>query len=151
MEMDRRQASAFITTRKGFCYLTVKCGRRNFHVMRIRNYTIVAYEKRHMAGCTRMLPSTGRKSPGNWPRSGKRAGATAPGGEPRHVFRASRIRLRRLWTRRTHSVCPSDEPSTIGETAALLDAVLHIDRTLKEASAPLPSPCWTSQRSETET
>jgi hypothetical protein len=46
--MGQQQGSAFITTRKGFCYLTIKCGRRNFHVMRIRNYTLDAEDKRHM-------------------------------------------------------------------------------------------------------
>jgi len=31
------QGTAFVTTRKGFCYLTVKIGRKNFPIMRIRN------------------------------------------------------------------------------------------------------------------
>ena len=34
--MDRPQPTAFITTRKGFCYLTIKIGGRNFHILRIR-------------------------------------------------------------------------------------------------------------------
>jgi hypothetical protein len=46
--MADKQRTAFITTRKGFCYLTVKIGRRNFHVMRIRNYTLDAQDKRDM-------------------------------------------------------------------------------------------------------
>ena len=39
--MSRKQSSAFVTTRKGFCYLTVKVGRSNYNIMRIRNYTLV--------------------------------------------------------------------------------------------------------------
>jgi transposase len=35
------------------------------------------------AGCTRRLLSTGKKSPGNWPRNAKHAGATARGAETR--------------------------------------------------------------------
>lgn len=38
--MSRKQSSAFVTTRKGFCYLTVKVGRSNYNIMRIRNYTL---------------------------------------------------------------------------------------------------------------
>jgi len=46
--MKRKQGSAFITTRKGFCYLTVKVGRSNFNIMRIRNYTLEPQDKRDM-------------------------------------------------------------------------------------------------------
>jgi len=43
-----KQSSAFITARKGFCYLTIRYGGRNFNTMRIRQYTLDADEKRHM-------------------------------------------------------------------------------------------------------
>ena len=46
VKQTTKQPTAFITTRKGFCYLTLKCGRHNFHVMRIRNYTLNAQDKR---------------------------------------------------------------------------------------------------------
>jgi hypothetical protein len=46
--MANKQKSAFITTRKGFCYLTVKINRSNFNLMRIRNYTLDAEDKRDM-------------------------------------------------------------------------------------------------------
>jgi hypothetical protein len=46
--MAAKQAAAFITTRKGFCYLTTKYHRHNLHIIRIRNYTIDAEEKRQM-------------------------------------------------------------------------------------------------------
>ena len=48
MAMSPRQGTAFVTTRKGCCYLTVKIGRKNFPIMRIRNYTIDAQDKRDM-------------------------------------------------------------------------------------------------------
>jgi hypothetical protein len=48
MSAKCQQASAFITTRRGFCYLTVKIGRQNFHLRRIRNYMIDAEDKRHL-------------------------------------------------------------------------------------------------------
>ena len=40
--------NAFITTRKGFCYLTIKIGRQSHHMMKIRQYKIEPDEKRHM-------------------------------------------------------------------------------------------------------
>ncbi len=46
--MERPQSSAFVTTRKGSCYLMVKIGRRNFHLQRIRNYTLEAQDKRDL-------------------------------------------------------------------------------------------------------
>ena len=46
--MERKGSNAFITARKGFCYLTIKYARRNHEMMRIRNYRIEADEKRHM-------------------------------------------------------------------------------------------------------
>lgn len=46
--MSRKQSSTFVTTRKGFCYLTVKVARSNFNIMRIRSYTITPQDKRDM-------------------------------------------------------------------------------------------------------
>lgn len=43
-----RKPVVFITTKKGFCYLTVKVGRSNFNIKRIRNYTLEPQEKRDM-------------------------------------------------------------------------------------------------------
>ena len=42
----QKRSRAFVTTKKGVCYLTVKIGRDNFHLMRIYNYTIDAQHKR---------------------------------------------------------------------------------------------------------
>ena len=44
----QKRSRAFITTKKGMCYLTIKIGRHNFSLMRIRNYTIDAQDKRDM-------------------------------------------------------------------------------------------------------
>ena len=51
--MSDATGSAFVTSRKGFCYITIKIGRRNFDIMKIRSYTIDAQDKR--AGAKRAL------------------------------------------------------------------------------------------------
>ncbi len=45
---SRKPANAFITARKGFCYLTIKSFGRNHEMMRIRAYKIEPDEKRHL-------------------------------------------------------------------------------------------------------
>lgn len=44
----QKRSTAFVTSKKGVCYLTIKIGRENFSLMRIRNYTISAQDKRDM-------------------------------------------------------------------------------------------------------
>jgi hypothetical protein len=44
----QKRSRAFVTTKKGVCYLTIKIGRENFHLMRIYNYTIDVQKKRDM-------------------------------------------------------------------------------------------------------
>jgi hypothetical protein len=44
----QKRPRAFITAKKGVCYLTVKMGLENVHLMRMYNYTIDAQEKRDM-------------------------------------------------------------------------------------------------------
>jgi hypothetical protein len=44
----QKRRRAFVTTKKGVCYLTVKIGREHCHLMRIYNYTIDAQNKRDM-------------------------------------------------------------------------------------------------------
>jgi hypothetical protein len=46
--VPRKQGAAFVTSKKGVCYLTITIGRRHFPIMRIRQYTIDAQEKRDM-------------------------------------------------------------------------------------------------------
>jgi hypothetical protein len=54
--MARKPSNAFITARKGFCYLTIKSFGRNHEMMRIRNYKLEADDKRHMR---RLVPRGG--------------------------------------------------------------------------------------------
>ncbi len=44
--MSHRQGTAFVTSRKGFCYLTIKIARRNYDIMKIRAYIISPQDKR---------------------------------------------------------------------------------------------------------
>lgn len=44
----QKRSRAFVTTKKGVCYLTVKIGREHFSLMRIYNYTVDAQDKRDM-------------------------------------------------------------------------------------------------------
>ena len=128
--MGQQQSSAFITTRKGFCYLTIKCGRRNFHVMRIRNYTLDAEDKRHMR---RLYPEVVF----DWKKIARQLA------EKREVCRSYRSRRRTsnadrrprdrdpfyaVYEPGTRTVYTSGFPSNV----AMLDAVLHIDRSLKD-------------------
>ena len=132
-EKARKQGSAFITTKKGFCYLTVKCCRRNFDIMRIRNYTIDANDKRDMR---RLHPDVTF----DWKKISQQLA------EKREVCRRYRSRRRTPNTVRppareafygvfdpsTRTVYVNDVPSNARDTGALLDAILHIDRTLND-------------------
>ena len=140
--MESKQGSAFITTKKGFCYLTVKCGRRNFHVMRIRKYTIEAEEKRDMR---RLYPDVifdwkkldrqlvEKREACRGYRARRRASSAAR--HPRH-----REAFYGVYDPITGTVYADDVPASAGGVGALLDAVLRIDRTLKGAASSLPAP-----------
>lgn len=127
--MERKQRSAFITTRKGFCYLTVKIGRSNFNVMRIRSYTITPQDKRDMR---RLYPDTLF----DWKKIGqqlaeKREVCRAYRSKrqaPRNTERTSDPFVMVSYDPRTRTVYASDA----GNSLALLDAVLHIERTRKK-------------------
>ena len=45
----QKRSRAFVTTKKGVCYLTVKIGWENFYLMRIYNYTGVGKEQRKIS------------------------------------------------------------------------------------------------------
>jgi hypothetical protein len=122
-----QQRTAFVTARKGFCYLTVKCGRQNSHVLRIRNYTLDAQDKRDMR---RLYPDV----VSDWKTVGEQLA------EKREACRRYRSRRRALAPRSrarqprygyavsdpiTRTV-DADEPAADG--AGLLDAVLSLDR-----------------------
>jgi hypothetical protein len=122
---DKRHA-AFVTARKGVCYLTVRIGRRNFHIMRIYHYTIDAQDKRDMR---RLHPDVAF----DWK---KIAGQLA---EKREACRRYRSRRQKrpsrdresfsaMYDPSTRAIYADGMPSTAGGAAALLDAVLSIDR-----------------------
>lgn len=127
--MKRKQSSAFITTRKGFCYLTVKVGRSNFNIKRIRNYTLEPQEKRDMR---RLYPDYLF----DWKKINQQLA------EKREVCRAYRSRRQAprsaertsdpfvtvSYDPRTRTIYASDACNSL----ALLDAVLHIERSRKK-------------------
>jgi hypothetical protein len=131
--MAAQKSNAFITARKGVCYLTVKCGRRNAHIMRVYNYTIDANDKRDMRRLhpdvefdwkkiTRQLAE--KREDCRRYRSRRRAAGTARRESLHGVFDPS-----------TRTVFVNGLPTTSGGVAALLDAVLRLDR-----GAAKPSP-----------
>lgn len=137
--MERKQSSAFITARKGFCYLTIKHVGRNFEMMRIRGYKLDPDEKRHMR---RLYPEVVF----DWKK------ITQQLAEKREACRRYRSRRRRPGIARyphtddpfygvyepgTRTVYVNDVPSSAAGMGALLDALLQIDRGLQEAPAPL--------------
>ena len=146
--MAGTKSNAFITARKGFCYLTVKLGRRNAHVMRIRNYTLEAQDKRDMR---RLYPDVVF----DWKK------ITRQLAENREACRRYRSRRRHPATARpaigggafhaaydpsTRTVYADGVPSHAGGAAALLDAILQIDRELKHAQPPYRTRETTRQR-----
>ena len=122
-----KKGTAFVTSRKGFCYLTVKIGRRNFDLMRIRQYTIDAQDKRDMR---RLHPDIDF----DWKKIARQLA------EKREVCRRyrSRPQTRRREERiprepfygvadpRTRTVYVND-PSNIAGVGALLDALISGD------------------------
>ncbi len=127
--MSRKQSSAFVTTRKGFCYLTVKVGRSNFNIMRIRSYTITPQDKRAMR---RLYPD----HLFDWKKIGQQLA------EKREVCRAYRSKRQAprstertpdqfvmvSYDSGTRTVYASDACDSM----ALLDAVLHMERARKK-------------------
>ncbi len=126
--MSKAKGNAFVTSRKGFCYLTVKIGRRNFDIMKIRQYTIDAQDKRDMR---RLHPEIDF----DWKKSGKQL---AQKREVCREYRSSRQRKAR--SRRTPRepfygvVDPHtrtvyvNDPSNMAGMGALLDAIIAGDR-----------------------
>jgi hypothetical protein len=138
--MGHQRGSAFITTKKGFCYLTIKSGGHNYHIMRIRAYTIDADDKRHMR---RLYPDVVF----DWK---KVVGQLA---EKREVCRVYRSRRRPADTIRpvhareplygffepgTRTVYVSGLPSNITEAGKLLDVVLNTEQGIMDGPDSLP-------------
>jgi len=119
--------NAFITTRKGTCYLTIKINRRNADLMKIRQYKIPPDEKRHMR---RLYPNVNF----DWKK------ITAQLAEKREVCRSYRSR-RRTNARRQRAprepfygvIDPFsrtvyvNDPTNIGGVGMLLDAIIAQD------------------------
>ena len=133
--MERKQSNAFITARKGFCYLTIKSFGRNHEMMRIRNYNIDAEEKRHMR---RLYPDVAF----DWKK------ITQQLAEKREACRRYRSRRRSpygtshssggdpfcgVYEPGTRTAYVNDVPSSAAGVGALLDAILQIDRDLDAA------------------
>jgi hypothetical protein len=132
-QMPSKPLAAFVTARKGFCCLTLKYGRRNFHMMRIRNYTLDAQDKRDMRQLDPDVVFDWKK-------------ITKQLAEKREACRCYRSR-RRASARIEHARKPlyavfdptrhtvyANEPRTAGAAAALVDAILSVDRMLNEDS-----------------
>jgi hypothetical protein len=139
--MKREPSNAFVTARKGFCYLTIKSFGRNHEMMRIRKYQIDAEEKRHMR---RLYPDVAF----DWKK------ITAQLAEKRDACRHYRSRRTNSHTAShargsdafygvyepaTRTIYANGVPSTAAGVGALLDAILQMDRELHEAP-PLPQP-----------
>jgi hypothetical protein len=133
--MERKQCNAFITARKGFCYLAIKSFGRNHEMMRIRNYRIDAEEKRHMR---KLYPDVTF----DWKKIAQQLA------EKREACRRYRSHRRGRNTARpargseafygvyepgSRTVYTNCVPSTAGGVGALLDAILQIDHGLLEA------------------
>lgn len=137
--MDRKPANAFVTARKGFCYLTIKLFGRHHEMMRIRGYKIDPDEKRQMR---RLYPEVAF----NWKK------ITQQLAEKREACRRYRTRPRRPVSRSasrygepvfggiyepgTRTVYTNSIPSTAAGVGRLLDAILQLDR--ERSGTPSP-------------
>jgi hypothetical protein len=134
--MPPKPRAAFVTARKGFCYLTIKTGRWNRHILRIRDYAIDAQDKRDLR---RRYPEIAF----DWKKIDKQLA------EKRQACRRYRSRRRTpsagrrpaarqplyaVYDPLTRAVY-ADVPSDAAGAGALLDAVLAMDR-----ASPLPAP-----------
>lgn len=137
----RKQAQAFVTARKGFCYLTVRLFGHNRELMRIRAYKIDPVEKRDMR---RLHPEVAF----DWKK------ITAQLAEKREACRRYRTRPRRragwgaalederlfgVYEPGTRTIFTNGLPSSMAGVERLLDAVLRLDRELAEAPAGTPA------------
>lgn len=122
--------NAFVTARKGICYVTVKANGHNVDLSRIYAYTIDPQEKRDLRrrwpdiafdwkAITRQLAA--RREECRAYRSRKRALAAD---RRRHEDGS----LGACYDPRTRTIYADDVPANSGGVAALLDAVLQIDR-----------------------
>ncbi len=137
--MDRKPANAFITARKGFCYLTIKLFSRNHEMMRIRAYKIDPDEKRQMR---RLYPEVAF----DWKKitqqlAEKREACRRYRTRPRMPARRSALHddgpVFGVYEPGTRTIYTSGIPSTAAGVERLLDAVVQFDR--EQAATPLSS------------
>lgn len=136
--MDRKPANAFVSARKGFCYLTIKLFGRHHEMMRIRVYKIDADEKRQMR---QLYPEVAF----DWKK------ITQQLAEKREACRRYRTRSRRpagrsaswdgepvfgIYEPGTRTVYTRGIPSTAAGVGRLLDAVLQLDRDWSGTPSP---------------
>jgi hypothetical protein len=133
--------SAFITARKGFCYLTVRHGRRNFDMMRLRNYVLDAEDKRQMR---RLYPDVIF----DWRKIvlqlAEKREACRRFRSRRRSPDASRASLAResfhgVFDPGTRTVYVDRVPSSVAGAGALIDAIVHMDRTLRDVPSRRPA------------
>ncbi len=125
--MGSQKGTAFVTSRKGFCYLTIKIARRNYDIMKIRSYTIDAQDKRDMR---RLYPDMTF----DWKKIGQQLKQKR---EVCREYRSSRQRKARarrvprepfygVFEPSTRTVYVND-PGNVGAMGALLDALIARD------------------------
>jgi hypothetical protein len=141
--MEREPRNAFITARKGFCYLTIKSFfGRNHEMMRIRSYTLDAEDKRRMR---RLYPEVAF----DWTAitrqlAVKRAACRRYRSRRRSPHSASQARgseaFYGVYEPGTRTVYANGVPSSAAGVGALLDAVLRIDCALQDDPSPLDAP-----------
>jgi hypothetical protein len=137
--MERKPRNAFVTARKGFCYLTIKSFGRNHEMMRIRNYQLDAEDKRRMR---RLYPEVAfdwkeitrqlavKREACRRYRSRRRSPRSASHSRGSDAFYG-------VYEPGTRTVYVNDVPSSAAGVGALLDAILRIDRTFQDAPSPL--------------
>ena len=140
--MERKPRNAFVTARKGFCYLTIKSFGRNHEMMRIRNYKLDADDRRRMR---RLYPEVAF----DWKEitrqlAVKREACRRYRSRRRSPRGASHARgsdaFYGVYEPGSRTVYVNDVPSSAAGVGALLDAILRIDRTFQDAPSPLDAP-----------
>lgn len=134
--MDRKPANAFITARKGFCYLTIRLFGRNHEMMRVRAYKIDPDEKRQMR---RLYPEVAF----DWKkitqqlaekREACRRYRTRPRTSPRRVALHDDGPVFGVYESASRTIYTSGIPSTTVGVWRLLDAVVQFNREQTAAS-----------------
>jgi hypothetical protein len=131
----QQQSTAFVTSRKGFCYLTIKIGRQNFDIMKIRNYTIDAQDKRDMR---RLHPDVAF----DWKKIGQQLKQKREVCREYRSSRQRKARARRVPREPFYGVADPitrtvyvNDPGNIAGVGALLDALIQQHHVLLDESS----------------